>query len=126
MKSDESITMLAEKKNQYDNIFRNGEAMSRAPTLQRDQEVGKGAAQTAGEYEEDQDRSVHRHQRIVKFRLDLSAFCPFAAKDVLQDLKMRVRITQLEPEKAPTSARRRWPKSSLSARIACRSSYGPG
>ena len=32
MKSDESITMLAEKKNQYDNIFRNGEAMSRAPT----------------------------------------------------------------------------------------------
>ena len=41
---------------------------------------------------------MHRHQRIVKFRLDLSAFRPFAAKDVLQDLKMRVRITQLEPE----------------------------
>ncbi len=31
MKSDDSITMLAARKNQYDNIFRNGEAISRAP-----------------------------------------------------------------------------------------------
>ena len=58
---------------QNDSMLRRGNAMSRAPIMQRDAEVAEAADQDRRDREEDHDRAVHREQRRVRRRRDHAA-----------------------------------------------------